>query len=61
MGFTFKEELAAVGATLKIPHFTKGKHQLSGKEVDTLHQLANVRFHVELLAKLKKLACYLYP
>ena len=24
-GFTFKEELAAVSATLKIPHFTKGK------------------------------------
>ena len=33
---TFKKELVSLGATLKIPHFTKGKSQLSGKEVDTL-------------------------
>ena len=26
-GFNFREELAAVGATLKIPNFTKGKKQ----------------------------------
>ena len=45
--FTFKEELAAVGATLKIPQFTKGKSQLSGKKVDTSCQLSNVRIHVE--------------
>ena len=35
-GVTFKKELASLGVTLKIPHFTKGKSQLSGKEVDTL-------------------------
>ena len=34
-GFTFKEELVSLGATLKVPHFTKGKNPLSGKEVDT--------------------------
>ena len=39
---TFKKELVSLGATLKIPHFTKGKSQLSGKEVDTLRQLSNV-------------------
>ena len=31
--FTFKEEFAAIGATLKIRHFPKGTNQLSGKEV----------------------------
>ena len=45
--FTFKEKLSAVGATLKIPHFTKGKNYLSGKEVDTSHQLLNAKTHVE--------------
>ena len=54
-GFTFKEELAAVGATLKIPHFTKGKSQLSGKEIGTSHQLPNVRIHVErVIGQIKK-------
>ena len=46
-GFTFKEELAVVSATLKIPHFTKDKSQLSVKEIDTLRQLSNVRIHAE--------------
>ena len=46
-GFTFKEEFAAVGATLKNPTFTKGESQLSGKEVDTSHQLLNVTIHLE--------------
>ena len=39
-GFTFKEEL-------KVPHFTKRKNQLSGKEVDTSRELSNVRIHTE--------------
>ena len=30
-GFTVAEELASCGATLKIPHFTKRKTQMSGK------------------------------
>ncbi len=46
-GFTITEELAIHGATLKIPHFTKGKAQMSGKEVDTSKKIANVRIHVE--------------
>ena len=29
------EELVPLGATLKVPHFTKGKSQFSEKEVDT--------------------------
>ena len=33
-GFNIKEELSTLGATLKIPSFTKGKKtQLSGGEV----------------------------
>ena len=54
-GFNFREELAAVGATLKIPNFTKGKKQLSGSEVDTSRQLSNVRIHVErVIGRIKK-------
>ena len=46
-GFLIQEELAAVGATLRIPSFTKGKTQLSGGEVDRSRQLSRVRIHVE--------------
>ena len=46
-GFNIKEELRALGATIKIPSFTKGKKQLSGGEVDTSRQLSNVQIHVE--------------
>ena len=63
-GFTFREKLAAVGGTLKIPHFTKGKSQLSGEEVDTSRELSNVRIHVEkVIGQIKKFISYkiLYP
>ena len=54
-GFTFKEELAAVSTTLKIPYFTEGKNQFSGKEVDISRQLSNVRIHVErVIGQIKK-------
>ena len=33
-GFNIAETLASHGAILKIPHFTKGKSQVSGNEVD---------------------------
>ena len=33
-GFNIAETLATHGAILKIPHFTKGKSQVSGNEVD---------------------------
>lgn len=46
-GFTVAEEFGARGAVLEIPSFTKGKQQLSHKEVDKSRQLANVRIHVE--------------
>uniref|UniRef100_A0A8C6UET7 DDE Tnp4 domain-containing protein n=1 Tax=Neogobius melanostomus TaxID=47308 RepID=A0A8C6UET7_9GOBI len=46
-GFLIRDELAAHGATLRIPHFTKGKKQLSANEVDTSRQLSRVRIHVE--------------
>lgn len=35
------------GATLKVPAFTRGKQQLSAKEVEATRRLANVRIHVE--------------
>ena len=41
-GFLIRDELAAYGATLRIPHFTKGKKQLSAQEVDTSRQLSRV-------------------
>ncbi|KAK0152573.1 Ladderlectin [Merluccius polli] len=44
-GFLTRDELAAYGATLRIPHFTKGKKQLSAQEVDTARQLSRVRIH----------------
>ena len=46
-GLTITEELASYEATLKIPHFTKGKTQMSGKEVDASRKISNVRIHVE--------------
>ena len=50
-GFTLKEELAA----LKITHFTKGRKQLSGKEVDISCQLSKFRIHVErVIGQIKK-------
>ena len=50
-GFTLKEELAA----LKITHFTKGKKQLSGKEVDISCHLSKFRIHVErVIGQIKK-------
>ena len=47
MGFTIAEELASCGASLKIPHFTKGKTQMSRKEVDASRKISNIRIHVE--------------
>lgn len=46
-GFLISDELAAYGATLRIPSFTKGKKQLSAQDVDTSRQLSRVRIHVE--------------
>ena len=55
MGDCMLEKLSALGATLKIPSFTKGKKQLSGGEVDTSRQLSSVRIHVErVIGRIKK-------
>ena len=54
-GFLIEQELNEKGAYLKIPHFTKGKDQLSGKEVHESRQLSNVRIHVDhVIGQLKK-------
>lgn len=47
-GLPIRDELAAYGATLRIPSLTKGKQQPAGtQEVDTSCQLSQVRIHVE--------------
>jgi len=46
-GFDISEELALHGATLSIPPFTKGKRQLSQREVEEARRLSRVRIHVE--------------
>ena len=46
-GFNNAETLATHGAILKILHFTRGKSQMSGKEVDNSRKISNVRIHVE--------------
>ena len=46
-GFDISEELALHGATLAIPPFTKGKLQLSQREVEESRNLSRLRIHVE--------------
>ena len=54
-GFDIAEALACYGATLAIPPFTKGKPQLSSREVETARELSSVRIHVErAIGRLKK-------
>ena len=48
------EELALQEAKLTIPAFTKGKKQLSQKDVELSRQIANVRIHVEHVIGLLK-------
>ena len=54
-GFTVSEEVASVGGILEIPSFTKGKQQLSSKQVDHSRQIANVRIHIErVIGRMRK-------
>ncbi|CAM4362248.1 unnamed protein product [Leuciscus chuanchicus] len=54
-GFLIREELLCRGASLVIPAFTKGKNQLSHKEVIDSRKTANVRIHVErAIGRMKK-------
>jgi len=46
-GFAIHDELATRSAFLQIPKFTRGKSQMTGKDVDQSRQLSNVRIHVE--------------
>ena len=46
-GFTIEEEWATYGATLKIPHFTGEKVQMSAKEIEKSRKISIVRIHVE--------------
>lgn len=46
-GFDIADSVAMTGAQLHIPAFTKGKTQLSAKEVESTRRIANVRIHVE--------------
>ena len=53
-GFTIEEDIAVHGAKLQIPSFTRGKTQLSQREVEQSQQLARVRIHVERIIGLLK-------
>ncbi|CAG2236311.1 unnamed protein product [Mytilus edulis] len=46
-GLLIAEELASRHASLVIPAFTKGKSQLSAKEVEQTRTIVHVRIHVE--------------
>ncbi|XP_035997778.1 uncharacterized protein LOC105928197 isoform X4 [Fundulus heteroclitus] len=46
-GFQIRSELAAQGATFRIPHFARRKKQLSAHELETSRQLSRVTIHVE--------------
>ena len=46
-GVDIADELALCSASLAIPSFTKGKPQLSQREVETARAISNVRIHVE--------------
>ena len=53
-GFLIEEDLASRGARLAIPSFTKGKKQLSMRQVEMSHRLDRVRIHVErMMERLK--------
>ena len=45
--FDISDDLALIGASLSIPPFTRGKAQLSQREVETARSLSGVRIHVE--------------
>lgn len=46
-GFLIADDLAAHGASLVIPSFTRGKKQLSRYEVEMSRRISRVRIHVE--------------
>ena len=46
-GFTLEDEFMFRNCKLVIPAFTRGKKQLSARDVEETRQLANIRIHVE--------------
>ena len=46
-GFDIADDLALLGASISIPPFTKGKPQLSQREIEFSRQLSSIRIHVE--------------
>ncbi|XP_068757544.1 uncharacterized protein [Montipora capricornis] len=46
-GFTIRDELAAVGGRLVLPHFLSGKRQFSQEEAEHNKKIASLRIHVE--------------
>ena len=53
-GFLIEEDVAIQGARLVIPAFTKGKQQLSKREVEQSRQMACVCIHVERVIGIPK-------
>ena len=51
-GLTVEDSVNYYMAELTVPAFTKGKPQLSQKEVDWSRELAHVRIHVERVIRL---------
>ena len=47
IGFDITEDMAIQGTTLCIPLFTKGKSQISHREVKTSRELSSLQIHVE--------------
>ena len=54
-GFLVEEKLVTRRAVLRIPAFTRGKKQTTGKDIDISRQIALVRIHVDrVIGRLKK-------
>ena len=53
-GFDIKDDIVLYGAKLEIPSFTRGKPQLSAKDVEYSKRLSKVRIHVERIIGLMK-------
>ena len=53
-GFTIADDVAVHGAKLEIPAFTRGKKQLTQREVELSKQLSMVCIHVERIIRLFK-------
>ncbi len=46
-GVDISDDLALIGASLAIPPFTRGKAQISQREINSSRALSRVRIHVE--------------